>query len=364
MLSATAKRNISRIIPYAFIWLIFSLVYTLLEKGLLDPLDYYPSTGNPYNSARNFFVTPLAALLTGFLIGAMEVFYFNRWFMKRSFGQKILYKSLIYFILILFFLLLLTVFANIFELKTSFLDKVIWRNTWLFLTNYSFVSVAVYMATIIFITQFYAEVSENMGQAVLSHFFTGKYHQPTEEERIFMFLDMKSSTTIAERLGHVKYFEMLSAYYADISNPVIQYAGEIYQYVGDEMVVSWKLEKGLKDNNCLQCFFAMKTALEQQADKYQGKFGVCPGFKAGFHYGKVTTGEIGIIKKDIIFTGDVLNTTARIQSLCKSYDVDLLISGELLQRLSIKPPFAIRNLGETALRGREEKVQLYTIYRQ
>ena len=54
-----------RIIPFGVIWLVFSLIYTILEKGLLGDLNHYPSTGNPYNFSRNIFVTPVAALVTG-----------------------------------------------------------------------------------------------------------------------------------------------------------------------------------------------------------------------------------------------------------------------------------------------------------
>ena len=230
-----------------------------------------------------------------------------------------------------------------------------------FLSNFAFWSVELYIAAIIGVSLFYAEVSENLGQEVLSNFFTGKYHKPIVEERIFMFLDMKSSTTIAEKLGHVKYFEMLNAYYADLSDPVIQYSGEIYQYVGDEMIVSWKLKAGLANQNCLRCFFAMKEALGNQSAKYRANFDVLPTFKAGFHYGEVTTGEIGVIKKEIIFTGDVLNTTARIQGLCNTYGVDLLISGPLFKQLNLDSEFQVEALGKSELRGRDEKVELFTV---
>ena len=176
-----------------------------------------------------------------------------------------------------------------------------------------------------------------------------------------MFLDMKSSTAIAERLGHVQYFELLREYYADLSDPTIQYAGEIYQYVGDEIVVTWDLKNGLDNNNCLRCFFEMKKAIERQSNKYKAKFGVVPTFKAGFHYGEVTTGEIGVIKKDIAFSGDVLNTTARIQGLCNQYEVDLLVSGELLSILQLSEQFQIKSLGVSELRGRDKSIELFTI---
>ena len=363
MLSPEIKNNIFRILPFGVIWLIFSIVYTLLERGLLGDLNYYASTGNPYSFNRNIFITPISALITGLLIGTIEILYFNKLFIQKSFTKKIIYKSIIYLAIILLFLTILTVIANSIELQTAVFSNQVWDNVWIFFSSYAFFSVVVYMAAIIVVSQFYMEVSENIGQRVLANFFTGKYHKPTEEERIYMFLDMKSSTTIAENLGHVRYFEMLREYYSDLSDPIIKYSGEIYQYVGDEIIVSWKLKNGLHDNNCIQCFFEMKAAIKKQTRKYNEKFGVLPEFKAGFHLGKVTTGEIGVIKKEIIFTGDVLNTTARIQGLCNTYKVDILISDDLRKKLTLNSQFEIETLGETELRGRDEKIELFTINR-
>lgn len=362
MLSPKTKKNIFRIIPFGIIWLIFSIVYTQLEKGLLDDLKYYPSTGNPYNFNNNIFITPISALITGLLIGTMEILYFNKLFIQKSFTKKIVYKTIIYLAIIISFLLILTAIANSTELQTTVFNKRVWNNVWAFFFSYAFLSVALYMAAIIIVSQFYTEVSENIGHGVLNNFFTGKYHTPKEEERIFMFLDMKSSTTIAENLGHVTYFEMLREYYSDLSDPIINYSGEIYQYVGDEIIVSWTLKNGLQNNNCVECFFALKASIKKQTGKYNEKFGLLPEFKAGFHLGKVTTGEIGVIKKEIIFTGDVLNTTSRIQGLCKLHKVDILISGDLLKKLDLDSPFQITSFGENELRGRDERIALFSVF--
>lgn len=361
MLSQITKAAIARIIPFGLIWLLFSIVYTLVERGLIGNFDHYPATGNPYNFSRNIFITPLAAFFTGLSVGTMEILLFNRLFIHQSFSIRIFFKSVIYMALVILFLVTTTLIVNSIELHGGAFNSRVLNNVWTFLSNYAFFSVAVYMGVIILVSQFYAEVSESLGYGVLSNFFTGKYHIPIEEERIFMFLDMKSSTSIAEDLGHVRYFEMLKEYYADLTSSVINYSGEIYQYVGDEMVVSWKLADGLKKNNCIRCFFAMKNSIGKQSAKYQQMFGLVPGFKAGLHYGKVTTGEIGVIKKEIIFTGDVLNTTARIQGLCNSYGVELIISAELLNKLDLGARYQTNSLGENELKGKDEKLELFTI---
>lgn len=361
MLSAKARRNISRIIPYGVIWLVFSFVYTLMEKGFLGALDYYPVTGNPYSFGNSLLFTPITASLTGLFIGTLEILYFNKRFRYMSFSKKIVFKSVLYLVIILLFLLFLVLSGSSIQSGAGIFSRQVWDIVRAFFLSYNLLSVLVYIASILVVTQFYVEISDSVSLSVLQNFFTGKYHKPIQEERIFMFLDMKSSTTIAEKIGHVRYFEMLKEYYSDLSEPVVQYYGEVYQYAGDEIIISWTLRNGLQNNNCIQCFFAMKAAISQQADKYHEKFGLLPEFKAGFHMGMVTTGEIGVIRKEIVFTGDVLNTTARIQGLCNTYGVDNLASGELINRLHLPAQFQIQGLGEAVLRGKGEKMELFSV---
>jgi adenylate cyclase len=360
-LSPFTRINILRILPFGLIWLFFSLVYSILEKGLLGDLNKYPTTGNPYHFGKTLWITGTTALVLGLLMGTVEILFFNKLFPKLSLLKKIVFKLLIYILIIICFLLTIAWIYNANELQTSVFDKRVLNNLRIFFFNFSFWSIEIYIAAVIGISLMYTEVSENLGQGVLHNFFTGKYHTPKEEERIFMFLDMKSSTTIAEEIGHVRYFGMLKEYFSDLTNPIIRYFGEIYQYVGDEIVVTWTLKNGTLNNRCIQCFFEMKRAIQNQKTKYQNRFGQVPEFKAGFHYGKVITGEIGVIKKEIIFTGDVLNTTARIQSLCNGYGVDLLVSEPLMKKLDLRPPFQMKAMGENALRGRGEKIDLFTI---
>ena len=170
---------------------------------------------------------------------------------------------------------------------------------------------------------------------------------------------MKSSTSLAEQLGHKAYFRFLSDYYNQLSDAIIQFRGEVYQYVGDEIVITWKEKDGLHNQNCIRCFIAMKLKLQQKSDYFSTTYGMVPSFRAGLHLGKVTTGEIGALKKEIFFTGDVLNVTARIQKLCKSLEQDLLVSGDLVGKLSKSDALTFTSLGKMELEGRQEVVELF-----
>ena len=103
-------------------------------------------------------------------------------------------------------------------------------------------------------------------------------------------------------------------------------------------------------------------SIKEKAPHYQQKYGVIPSFKVGIHCGTVVTGEIGVIKRDIAYSGDVLNTTARIQSKCNELEVDILLSETLLQQLPLaSSEFRKRSIGQVELRGKAERVPLYTI---
>jgi adenylate cyclase len=105
----------------------------------------------------------------------------------------------------------------------------------------------------------------------------------------------------------------------------------------------------------------MKKAISDKSSRYMEQYGLVPGFKAGIHCGKVVAGEVGIIKRDITFSGDVLNTTSRIQGKCKEFNTDIIASEDLLNMLPLSGKYTTQVLGSIKLRGKENDVQLGTV---
>ena len=159
-------------------------------------------------------------------------------------------------------------------------------------------------------------------------------------------------------MGHEQYFNLLRDYYEVMSDPIINTLGEVYQYIGDEVVVTWESAKGLTDHHCIQCFKEIKRSMNDNADSFQKKYGLVPDFKAGLHVGEVTTGEIGALKKEIFYTGDVLNTTARAQELCNENNTDLILTSDLLNRLDYSNHWNAEYIGELPLKGKSKPVKL------
>ena len=154
------------------------------------------------------------------------------------------------------------------------------------------------------------------------------------------------------------YYSFLNDFFRDISLPVLNGGGEIYQYVGDEVVLTWKQKVGKKDANCLRVFFAIDAAIESRKKHYLDRYGIVPEYKAGAHLGEVITAEIGDLKKEIVYNGDVLNTAARIQTMCNELGRRFVASKQLIQALVVPEDFSIEQLGAATLRGKAEPLEL------
>jgi adenylate cyclase len=202
-----------------------------------------------------------------------------------------------------------------------------------------------------------------LGGGVLVGLLTGRYHHPRREERIFLFADLKRATGIAERLGELRYHAFLNRLFADAARPVEAHGGTIYQYVGDEMVVTWTLERGLRDWACLRCAFAIAEELDGASSSYQHEFGAGPGFRFALHAGPVVAGEIGGLKREIVYSGDTLNTAARIESLAKEAGRELVASEDLLRQAPLPSDITAESLGAHRLRGKERPVELFAVVR-
>lgn len=190
----------------------------------------------------------------------------------------------------------------------------------------------------------------------------GNYHAPSEEERIFLFVDIKDSTAIAESLGNKKYFEFIQMFHHLAADPIRRNKGEVYQFIGDEIVITWPLEKGTHHNRALSLFFDIENSLQLNSELFMHNFGRVPAIKGALHAGKVTRGEIGKDKKEFGYVGDVINTAARMQSVAKTTaGVSLVISQRLLKAFHDPRCYDPQPLGHHKLRGKNEQVSLYTL---
>lgn len=347
------------------VWI--AIFWTIL--GALDALNthaisngIYIQRTEQYNFSHYFWVNTLGGTVAGIISGSFLIFFLRERFRSKSFGFALVVNSVV--IASLNFALSAAAYNLYLSVQTGrgvFSPQVL-EETAVLMRNSYYVKNLLFWSIVVVLTIIGLHVNEKYGPGVLSKLILGRYHHPREEERIFMFVDIKSSTTIAEKLGHIRFFNLLNDFFRDITNPILYSSGEISQYVGDEVVISWTIKDGVRNANCVRCFNGMLDAIQNRAMRYRRKYGLVPEFKAGLHCGIVTTGEIGVIKKDIVFSGDVMNTASRIQSVCNQYEVRILLSKYLLDKLNLPPnSFHPQRVGSIELKGKRNKVELYTL---
>lgn len=204
------------------------------------------------------------------------------------------------------------------------------------------------------------QMVRKIGRGNIRIWLLGLLNKPMEQQRIFMFIDMKSSTTLAEKLGHKKFSHLVQDVFNDMA-VVDNYAGEIYQYLGDGAIISWSMKAGLNNNNFLKAFFAFTRTVQRRKRYYKRKYDIEPAFKAGAHVGKVMVLQVGNIRKDISYNGDTINTTARIESMCNEFRQQLIISGDLYKLANESNDYAFKILEKTKLKGKKKAIELVQV---
>lgn len=180
-------------------------------------------------------------------------------------------------------------------------------------------------------------ISRLLGPGVLMRFLSGRYHRPRPEERISLIIDLKGSTAIAARIGSADFMRLLDCYFIDLARAILDHGGEIYRYVGDAMIATWTIDRGLRRANCLRAAVAARALLTRRGPDYQRQFGVLPEARAALHGGMVVSGEIGDIKREIAYLGDGLNLAAKLEGHGKAHGADIVMSAELCDRLGPLP---------------------------
>jgi len=355
-LSTLKRHQRKTIIVIAFSWTLADSLFFFWRKGIgILPEKYYnPET----NLTQEIMIRELTVFLISLFLGYFLVSVLRNYLRDVSLWYNLLIKTL---------LLLGVAFVITFLIYISY--------EWLIAGNSFIGALKKFLYNLLhrrlllekmpewlllfLITQLAIEVNEKYSPGVFFNIIIGRYLQPREERRIILFLDLKDSTPIAEKLGHKEYFKFIRDFIFYISSGFIDNNGRIYQYVGDEVVVWWpeSKENALKAINSL---LSSRKALNQKQDRFKRRYGVMPEYKAGIHTGLVTVGQVGIIKKDLVMSGDTINTAARIRSACTDMNQKYLISKDVLDFLDMKE-WQAEPMAPIELKGKNQQMELFAL---
>ena len=204
------------------------------------------------------------------------------------------------------------------------------------------------------------ETARLIGGPMLGSIVLGTYHRPVREQLIVMFLDLADSTSLAEKLGELRVHDLITRFFFDIDEPINDYGRSVLSYVGDEVIVTWPVtDDPVRNARCLACFFAIDNKIASLSPEYKEAFETVPRFRAGLHSGPVIVSECGGFKRQLAYFGDTMNVSARLCEYCKVCGCNLIVSGDVLSRVTIPQNLQVSVGQSIALRGRNSLLEVH-----
>ncbi|WP_298793952.1 adenylate/guanylate cyclase domain-containing protein [uncultured Allomuricauda sp.] len=342
-------KELNTIKSYLIGWLIASLLWRLFRDTDLSTERF-----TQLFTLESFFIFIALWLTMGLLFGLIHIA------MTKFVVGRVKYYQLVLFRIFLQLTVFIGIMIALINLLRVLLDVEFPDSTWGILNSLSLFVACIYILIINFCIGFVMYISSIVGKENLKKILSGKFYTPLVTEKVFMFIDLRGSTQLAERLGHIAYSKLIQDCFSDLV-VVHNYHAEIYQYVGDEAVLTWDVDNAVRLNNGIKAFFAFQKRLHDRSEHYLSTYGAVPDFKAGMHGGVISMTEVGELKRDIAYHGDTINTAARLQGECNRLNVNLLISESLLGSLDLKKEFKSTLMGKMQLRGKNAAINVYSL---
>lgn len=299
----------------------------------------------------------LQGIIFGLLFGVITLITNKEFIRKKSVWIIVLIKSILYIIAVVISQYIVYAIYLIFELVPKDLLMEMQQEMdprFLLVMSIYFIMVILFVNSVLV---FY----HKLGYGELINIITGKYRKPVQENRVFMLLDMKDSTQNAEVLGNSRYSQLIQDCIQDLTELILRYKANVYQYVGDEIALTWKVKSSNSRMNAINLFFDFQKVLNSKSEYYFKNYSLVPEFKAGIDEGIVTVTEVGDIKRDLAYHGEVLHTAARLEKMCNNLGKKILITDELRENLDSSAGYDIVYMGDHKLRGKKDKERVYGV---
>ncbi len=203
------------------------------------------------------------------------------------------------------------------------------------------------------------EITRLLGREATIALISGRYNRPRLEQRVVLFADVIGSTALAERIGELRFHDFLRDVAQDLAAPIERTGGDVHRYVGDAVIVTWPLARGVAEAACLHCAQAMHEALAARSESYKTLYGTEARLRVAVHCGQVAAGEIGDWKKEIALLGDTMNTTARIEAAAKAFEAATVLSQEVVGHLPAAVRDTLVRLPDYSAAGKQEELALW-----
>jgi len=184
---------------------------------------------------------------------------------------------------------------------------------------------------------------------------------------VLWFCDLRGSSALADSMPRDEFLGDLNRFFDAMGGAIEDQGGEVLRFIGDAVLAIFPIEDdsgqggGAVGRTCYDALEAVRSAQARMSDlneDLQSNGKAALGYGIGLHLGKVTYGNIGTESRlEFTVIGAAANEAARVESLCKTLDQQVLISGVFAREC----PEALVPVGKHALAGVTEEMEIYTL---
>ncbi|WP_250645472.1 adenylate/guanylate cyclase domain-containing protein [Salidesulfovibrio onnuriiensis] len=186
-----------------------------------------------------------------------------------------------------------------------------------------------------------------------------------EKEVTIQFSDIRSFTSLSEKLTPTQVTELLHDYMTPMTRIITAHSGTLDKFIGDAIMAFWNAPLDVETHQLT----ALEAALEQldkleelNRDVFTKKYGFTIAIGIGVHCGTVRVGNMGSADLfDYTLIGDNVNLASRLEGLTKFYGQKIVVSQTIAEACCTTHVF--QELDRVRVKGKVEPVTIYTVHR-
>ena len=179
-----------------------------------------------------------------------------------------------------------------------------------------------------------------------------------EKTMTVLFLDIKSFTSIAEQLSPVDIFNLINTLMSYLDPIILKHSGVIDKYIGDAILALFN-----DADDALVAAMEMLVALDD-FNAFRARNNLEPLYVGiGINTGSLIVGTVGFEKRmDCSVISDAVNVASRLETLTRSFGIEVLIGEKTYEQLKHKESYFMRFLGLTAVKGKTQSIKVYEVF--
>lgn len=186
-----------------------------------------------------------------------------------------------------------------------------------------------------------------------------------EKEVTIEFSDIRSFTSLSEKLTPTQVTELLHDYMTPMTRIITEHSGTLDKFIGDAIMAFWNAPVAVESHQlaALEAALLQLDHLKRLNDHFMEKFGFTIAIGIGLHCGTVRVGNMGSADLfDYTLIGDNVNLASRLEGLTKYYGQEIVVSQTIADTCCTTHVF--QELDRVRVKGKAEPVTIYTVHRQ